>query len=160
MSQPRHRLTPDVQSAICRYILSGGFPHIAAEAVGVPREVFHRWLLLARARRPRRKYRLFYEAVMQARAQVRLAAEGKALVKDALAWLKFGPGKDTVDPPGWTNPARALPQEDAQAANLLLRQETQGLLATLLRVLQPFPEARAAVAEALDAPEGAEDAGG
>jgi hypothetical protein len=173
MSTPRHRLTPDIQAAICRYILSGGYPHIAAEAVGLPREVFDRWLRRARSRHPRRKYVLFYEAVMQARAQVRLAAESKALLKDPLAWLKTGPGKDTFDSPGWTNPPRAQALDDAAGVNLLLRQETQVLLTTLLRVLEPFPEARAAVAAALEeaqeerpaqaappSPEGAEDSGG
>jgi len=145
----RHPLTPDVQAAICRYILSGGFPHVAAQAAGVPRRVFERWLRLARCRRPRRKYRLFYEAVMQARAQVRLAAEGKALAKDPLAWLKSGPGRDSLDAPGWTNPAKDQGQGDSEAVNLLMRRETQGLVALLLRVLQPFPEVRAAVADAL-----------
>ena len=152
----RHPLTPDVQAAICRYVLSGGFPHVAAQAAGVPREVFERWLRLARQRRPKRKYRLFYEAVMQARAQVRLAAEGKALLKDPLAWLKSGPGRDSLDPPGWTNPAKDQGQDDPEAVNLLLRQETQGLMTLLLRVLEPFPEVRTAVADALSRSEDGE----
>ena len=145
----RHPLTPDVQAAICRYILSGGFPHVAAWAAGVPRDVFERWLRLARGRRPKRKYRLFYEAVMQARAQVRLAAEVKALAKDPLAWLKSGPGRDSLDAPGWSNPARDQGPDDPEAVNLLLRQETQSLVALLLQALEPFPEVRAAVADAL-----------
>ena len=40
-------------------------------------------------------------------------------------------------------------QDDPEAVNLLLRQETQSLMALLLQVLQPFPEVRAAVADAL-----------
>jgi len=149
----RHLLTPTLQAAICGHIFAGGFPQVAAEAAGLPREVFERWLRQGRARGARRKYRLFYEAVMQARAQVRLAAECKALAKDPLAWLKSGPGKETPDAPGWTNPLRGLPQGDTEAVNFLLRRETQELVLTLLRLLQPFPEARAAVAEALAAPE-------
>ena len=67
MSIRRYRLTPELQSAICGYILSGGYPHVAAEAAGLPREVFDAWLRRAHARRPATKYRLFYEAIMQAR---------------------------------------------------------------------------------------------
>jgi len=129
--------------------MSGGYPHVAAEAAGVPREVFDAWLRRARVRRPKKKYRLFFEAILQARAQVRLAAEAKALLKDPFGWLKCGPGKETPDAPGWTNPPRAQVDGDPEAVNLLLRRETQELLATLLQVLQPFPEVRAAVAEAL-----------
>jgi hypothetical protein len=149
MTVRRHRLTPAVQTTICRYVLSGGYPHVAAEAAGVPREVFDRWLRLARARRPKRKYRLFYEAVTQAHAQVRLAAEVKALAKDPLAWLKCGPGKDAPDAPGWTNPPRAQAAAAGEAVNLLVHRETQELVSTLLSVLQPYPEVRAVVAAAL-----------
>ena len=80
---------------------------------------------------------------------MRLAAEAKALLKDPFGWLKCGPGKETPDAPGWTNPPRAQVDGDPEAVNLLLRRETQELVATLLQVLQPFPEVRAAVAEAL-----------
>jgi hypothetical protein len=150
MSQTRHRLTPAVQTVICRYILSGSYPQVAAEAAGIPREVFDRWMRRAQVRRPKKKYRLFYEAVMQASAQVRLSAEARALAKDPFAWLKCGPGKETADRPGWSNPPRAQDRR-GQAVNLLLRRETQDLVTTLLRVLQPHPQVRAAVADALAA---------
>ena len=77
MSIRRYPLTPQMQAAICGYILSGGFPHVAAEAAGVPREVFDGWLRRARARRPKKKYRLFFEAISQARAQVRLVGASR-----------------------------------------------------------------------------------
>jgi len=149
MSTRRYQLTPELQTTICGYILSGGYPHVAAEATGIPREVFDGWMRRARARAPTKKYRLFYEAIVQARGQVRLAAEAKALTKDPLAWLKCGPGKETPDAPGWTNPPRAQVDGDPEAVNLLLRRETQDLMATLLRILEPFPEVRTRVAEAL-----------
>jgi hypothetical protein len=151
MTSPRYRLTPSLQAMICRYILSGGYAHVAAEAAGVPRHVFDRWLAHGRARRPKRRYRVFYEAVLQAQAQVRLAAESKALTKDPLAWLKTGPGKDAPDRPGWSNPPKASLPSDHPAVNLLLRRETQEMLTTVLRLLAPYPEVRAAVAAALSA---------
>ena len=80
-----------------------------------------------------------------------MAAEVKALAKDPLAWLKSGPGRDSLDAPGWTNPAKDQGADDPESVNLLLRQETQSLVAMLLQVLQPFPEVRAAVADALTA---------
>jgi hypothetical protein len=149
MSTRRYQLTAELQTTICGYILSGGYPHVAAEAAGIPREVFDGWMRRARARAPTKKYRLFYEAIVQARGQVRLAAEAKALTKDPLAWLKCGPGKETPDAPGWTNPPRAQVDGDPEAVNLLMRRETQDLMATLLRILEPFPEVRTRVAEAL-----------
>ena len=44
MARPRYRLTPALQEKIVAYIRAGGFPHVAAEAAGLPRRVFERWL--------------------------------------------------------------------------------------------------------------------
>ena len=44
MPHPPYPLTPDVQKAVCAYIAAGGFPHVAAEAAGVPRHVFDDWM--------------------------------------------------------------------------------------------------------------------
>ena len=140
MTAARPRLTPELQAMICRYILSGAYPHVAAGAVGVPHDVFTRWF------RKRRSFRL---AILQAHAQARLGAEARAMTKDPLAWLKCGPGKDTAEAPGWTNPPRAQNQA-AETGRLLEQRETQKLIALLLQVLEPFPEVRLLVADALD----------
>ncbi len=140
MTTARPRLTIELQALICRYILSGAYPHVAAEAAGLPRDVFLRWY---------RKRRGFRVAIQQAHAQARLGAEARAMTKDPLAWLKCGPGKDAPEAPGWTNPPRAQNQA-AQASRLLERRETQQMIALLLSVLEPFPEVRLAVAEAID----------
>lgn len=149
MTTPRHILTPAVQQSICGYILSGGYPHVAAEAAGVPREVFARWLRRSRGPGAKKRYRQLREAILNALAQARLSAEAAVLTKTPLAWLKHGPGKDTPDMPGWSNAVRSQGHESA-AGRLLMRPETQELIATLLRVLKPFPEVRAAIADALD----------
>lgn len=145
----RHKLTPEIQASICTYLRAGGFPHVAAEAAGVPRQVFELWLRRGRARKPRRKYRLFVEAVAQAQAQVRLLAEMAAYKKDPLTWLKSGPGKETPDNPGWTNPGKNQAKSGEDQADWLLTPRIQELLAELLRALAPFPQAREAVAQAL-----------
>jgi len=145
----RHRLTPELQDRICRFILSGGYPQVAAEAAGLPREVFTRWLARGQARKAARKYRLFWEAIREARAQVRLAAEARVLSRDALGWLKCGPGKDSPDGAGWSNPVRGQTTGDESETSLLLHQEVRNLVTAMLDVLAPFPEARTALAAAL-----------
>jgi AcrR family transcriptional regulator len=134
------RLTPELQALICRYIISGAYPYVAAGAVGVPREVFTRWF------RKRRSFRL---AILQAHAQARLGAEARAMTKDPLAWLKCGPGKDAPEAPGWTNPPRAQ-SKTAETTRLLEQRETQQLIALILRLLEPFPEVRLLMADALE----------
>src|SRR5438105_1422557 len=95
MARKRHLLTPAVEQAILAYVRAGGFPHVAAEAAGVPRAVFERWL--ARGQEPGgpAKYRAFLEAVRQAQAQARLGAEVSARDDKPLDWLRSGPGRET-----------------------------------------------------------------
>ena len=61
-----------------------------------------------------------------------------------------GAGKERPDNPGWTQavpPPRVV--ETNQQINVLCSPELQGVIAALLQVLTPFPEARVAVARAL-----------
>lgn len=143
----RQRLTPAIQQTILAYIRAGGYPHVAAAAAGVPQAVFERWLRLGQEPGGRRAYRQFFTAVLQAQGQVRLGAEIAVLKNKPLDWLKCGPGKEMPGSPGWTSTVKALAAEPR--VNPLLRPEIQHLVAVLLRLLTPFPEARAAVAEAL-----------
>ena len=151
MPKPRHTLTPQIQTEICAFIKAGGYPHIAAEAAGVPREVFNDWLEWGRKSKkgPYKKYRLFVEAVLQSIAQARLTAEIKAHDDSPLDWLKQGPGKETPDSPGWSTPVKPTVNQTNNTINLLLHPEMQSLFAAILQVLGPFPEARQAVSEAL-----------
>jgi hypothetical protein len=149
MARRRQPLTSQVQERICSYIRAGGFAHVAAEAAGVPREVFEEWLQRGRphsGRRPPKLYRDFCQAIQQAQAEARLAAELKLLEKNPLQWLKCGPGRETPAAPGWTTPVKPLFAADSAAAGALLLPEIQALLASVLEALAPFPEARAALA--------------
>ncbi|MBL8799670.1 MAG: hypothetical protein JNM56_37655 [Planctomycetia bacterium] len=145
----RLKLDAKIQETICSFIRAGGFPHIAAEAAGVPRAVFESWL--ARGQRPeaRGNYRSLFLAVEQARAQARLAAEIEVFKADPTAWLKSGPGKETETNPGWTTTVKPKITQDNRTVNLLLAPEMQGLFAAILQILAPYPEARTAVAQAL-----------
>jgi hypothetical protein len=101
----RWKLTGPVQAAVCDFIRAGGFPQVAAEAAGVPGEVFAAWLKRGEAGRVTAHNRRYFElrqAVMQAEAQARLAAEIKVHETTPLAWLRQGPGRETAGNPGWT----------------------------------------------------------
>ncbi len=143
----RIRLTPGLQAMILQFIRAGSYDWVAAEAAGVPRSLFEHWLRVGEAS-PRRPYREFFYEVMRARAEARVAAELTALKKDARFWLRYGPGRDRPDQPGWGT--RLTPVDNASAAaEPFASLEFNRLLAALSRALEPFPEARVAAAKAL-----------
>lgn len=148
-------LTPHLTNTIAAYIRAGGYPHVAAEAAGIPKDVFDEWLRLGcplgrkKGWRPHKKFTPFWLVVMEARAQARLKAEMEAMKKDPIAWLKSGPGKDAINNPGWSSVTKPIVNETNNTVNVLLTPEMQGVFASLLQVLSPYPAARAAVAQAL-----------
>ncbi len=129
------RLTEALERNILAYIRAGGFPHVAAEAAGVPSEVFHEWM-----NRPTRRFRRFRRAVRQAQAQARLRVEIAVMEAKPLDWLKSGPGKPQVNPPGWTAAARS--PAEVGTSSLLLDPRMQRLLSLLLDVIGEQPPLR------------------
>jgi hypothetical protein len=147
MSQSQPKLTPAIQQAIVAYVRAGGFPHVAAEAAGVPAETFEHWMELAERPRGAAKYRQLADAVRQAVAQARLGAEVETRSGKPLDWLRGGHGRPSAESDGWTGPARAAPPASGEAT--FLSPEVQKLVAALLDALSSHPEARTAVAAAL-----------
>ena len=148
MPAKRLPLTPEVEKMILAYIRAGGYAHVAAEAAGIPREVFEEWMRKGEAKRSIKLYRPFAEAVRQAEAQARLNAEVAALKNKPMDWLKAGPGKETTATPGWS--ALAKPRTGAEKeTSLLMDAGVQTLLRVLLQVLEPYPDARATIAGVL-----------
>ena len=147
----RPKLTDAIEHRILVWIRSGVYPHVAAEAEGVPRQVFFRWLALGthRSPPPGPRYRRFAENVRQAAAIGRLRVEIRALEKDPKFWLLSGPGKERPDNPGWTSAQKAAPLNEKREANLFDDPVLARLVEALLAALLPFPEARKAAAEAL-----------
>ena len=141
--------TADQTQTIAAFIRSGGYPHVAAEAAGVSVEMFDCWLRMGQAPKAGAALRQFYEAVRQARAQARLAAEMVAFKDRPLEWLKSGPGKETAESAGWTGTIKLQPDAAEDDFNPLLHAELQELFHKLLQALAPFPEARAAAAGVL-----------
>ena len=150
MSRSRHLLTPAVEQSIVAFIRAGGFPHVAAEAAGIPAEVFERRRQQGEAPRAPQRYRAFASAVRQAAAQARLGAEVSVREDKPLDWLRSGPGRDTPGSAGWT--ATVRPHSAAGDAPLLAHPEVQALIATVMCLLEPYPEVRSTVAAALAAP--------
>jgi hypothetical protein len=142
-----YRLTLEIEDRVIHFIRAGGFDWVAAEAAGVPRPVFERWL--ARGEQSgRQPYHRFYVAVMQARAQARLKAEVELRGESPRDWLRLGPGREQPDQPGWTSPAR--PQARPKCAGSLLDSpEFQRIARDCLDALTPFPEARLALGDAM-----------
>jgi len=147
MNDTRHRLTPEIQDLVCGLVRAGGFPHVAAVAAGIPLKTFAFWMRCAKARRPQPIYRVFYEKVQQAQAQARVTAEAQALKRAPLSWLRYGPGRETGRLPGWTDPVKPAKIERGPHPSIA---RTQELVDAMLSALEAFPEARAALADALE----------
>jgi hypothetical protein len=134
------RLTHEIQEKIVRFLQAGGFPEVAAQAAGVPREVFARWLRWGVRPKPIARYRDFVRAIHQAMAQARLGAEVAIHGKKPLDWLKNGPGRSD-----WGQ-GSGPPREEVGP---LSQVEYRELVGQLLQALEEFPEARQAAAEVL-----------
>ena len=95
------KLTPAVHQQIVTFIRAGAYDWVAAEAAGIGKSTFYRWLErgAARAAEP---HRTFLVDVREARAQARVAAETAVRRDNPLAWLRYGPGRDRAGAPGWT----------------------------------------------------------
>jgi hypothetical protein len=144
MARARYRLTLALQEKIAAFIRAGGFAHVAAEAAGLPREVFARWLARGERDDAPAKYRAFARAIREAEAQARLQAELNVRSKKPLDWLKAGPGKSSTDNPGWSNPKSGSTAADrADAAHLW--SEVLHLFGRCAEQLAAYPDARAAL---------------
>jgi len=139
--------TPELQQLIVAYIRAGGFAHVGAEAAGVSHERFASWLSRGARPRGRKEYRLFRDAIRQAQAQSRLAAEIAVFKGRPLDWLKCGPGKDAPGNPGWSTAAKAQPTATETRPHSLADPIIQELIHTMLQHLTSFPEARAALGQ-------------
>lgn len=146
MPRSRYHLTPALQEKIVSFIRAGGYPHVAAEAAGLPRQVFARWRARGRRADAPPAYRDLERAICEAEAQARLDTEVKVRTDKPLDWLKAGPGKDRDDNPGWTNSGKPRTSAGGSADIESLRAEMLHLLGRCALKLQDYPEARAALA--------------
>jgi hypothetical protein len=144
----KFRLTPELGKQIAGAIRAGGYPHVAAEAFGVPKDVFDDWLKRGNQKNAWEPHRSFALEVRQAFAQARLRAEAASYEKDPKVWLVHGPGRETEEQPGWSvsvKPTEAV----AEGHNALLDPQLMALFRAVMDVLRPYPDACAKVAQAL-----------
>jgi hypothetical protein len=140
------QISKEQQDTIVSRIRSGSFPHVAAASVGVPREVFDEWMKQGRAQRRGRR-RQFWLQVCQAQAEIRARMEIE-VKQDPKFWLRFGPGKQGGSVHGWGPVGKRRPRKP--------RQETDwqpalfALLGEIARKLQPMPDARQVILDAID----------
>ncbi len=148
MVRGRYRLTLALQERIAAFIRAGGFAHVAAEAAGLPREVFARWLARGQGRDAPAKYRTFARAIREAEAQGRLQAELNVRNDKPLDWLKSGPGKASADNPGWGNSGKSGCAESERAQ---VWSDVLHLFGRCAEQLAAYPDARAALSSWLAA---------
>jgi hypothetical protein len=149
MARRTFRYDPLLADRVLSYIQSGGYPLVAAEAAGLPSEVFLAWVKWGAQKKAREPYRGFARGVRQAVAHGRLIAELAVHDKDPKFWLTHGPGRETAQNPGWTGEVKASATQDSAGQAGPTDAQWQTLYVVLMRALSEFPEARLAVANAL-----------
>jgi hypothetical protein len=70
--------------------------------------------------------------------------------EDPKTWLTRGPGKDAPGRPGWSGVVKPIINVDNRQVNMLQDPTANALLTLLFEALTPFPDARKAVADALN----------
>jgi hypothetical protein len=149
MARNDGKLFKERAAEILSFIRAGAFPLVAAEAAGVPRQVYEKWLEAGEKRRAREPFRSFARDVRKAVAGARILQEHAVYEKDPKYWLVHGPGKDMPGNPGWTGEVRPLSVEAALARSGPARPEWESILTAIRHALADHPEASQAVAEAL-----------
>jgi predicted DNA-binding transcriptional regulator AlpA len=96
--------TPDTIKRAAAYIRAGAWDHVAAQAVGISKSAFYKWMKWGEE--GREPWATFYKEVTEARAIARLRAEVELAKTDPATWLLKGPGRDRPGEPGWGNTDR------------------------------------------------------
>ena len=110
MAGRRAKLTPELQHQILSFVRAGSYDWIAAEAAGISKTTFYRWMRQGEDAGSG-IYHDFRQEVRQARAQARVAAEAEVRRDNPLAWLRYGPGRERPGEPGWTESREILGQD-------------------------------------------------
>jgi hypothetical protein len=146
-----NQLTPALQQQIVAGIRAGGYPHVAAEARGIGKKAFRRWLRRGSRHNAPEPLAGFAVEVRSAAAQARIRAEIAVLEQNPRIWLEHGPGRESPGNPGWSEPVKAVAAAAGQQQNPFLNSRFMASCNEILEVLKPYPEARAGVAAAIAA---------
>jgi hypothetical protein len=139
------RPTQELLAQIVGWVRAGCYAHVAAQACGVPRRLYRRWLKRGGRKNAPKNYADFATEINTASAGARLLAELDTYKKDPRTWLEHGPGRERPGDPGWTSSARSG-NADQEEDNPLANPELMRLFNKVLKALEPYPEARAHLA--------------
>lgn len=112
------------------FVQAGGMPEIAASAAGVEERRFHFWKVQLKKSGCPKRIRQWFQKLQQAHGQAVLRAQITAFNEKPLDWLK-----NTSKEKGEPTPADDSP--------------LNSMLPVILKTLEPFPEARLALAKVL-----------
>jgi len=141
---PRLQLTAGLIEQIASGVRAGGYPHVSAQAWGVPKAKFDEWI--AKGAKGRGKCGLLATTMNQAHAQARLRSEMSISREEARIWLEHGPGRDQPGNPGWSSSARAaVATENSILSNAAL----VSALGQAVGALSEHPEARQHIAQSI-----------
>ncbi len=137
--------TPELHKAIVAAIRAGSYDWVSAEANGVSRTAFRDWVKRGE-RDGEEPFLSFARDVRTARSQARLSAEIEVRKDQPFNWLRFGPGRERDDEPGWTESREV---KHSGSVDLIHSQEWLQISTAVEAALAPFPDARLAVVAAL-----------
>jgi len=140
--------TREVSQRIFGAVRAGGYPYIAAEAYGVAKAVFDDWLAKGNGAGAAEPYRELATGVRQAAAHARLIAEIASHGSDPKIWLVNGPGRETLERPGWSVCVRPMASA-RHGRNAFDDFECMRLVQFVLNVLEPIPDVRLRMADKL-----------
>lgn len=148
---PRPKLTEELIEEICNYLIGGAYEHVACEAAGISYEQYSNWLARGKTEigAGYKFHRYLVKRTRRAKAIARLLAETAVKKEHPQSWLKYGPGREQVDKPGWSREVKPVVVEDNRSINIMTSPEWLKIWQLMMSTLEPFPEAKIAVAGAL-----------
>jgi hypothetical protein len=137
--------TPERHRAIVAAIRAGAYDWVAAQANGIDPDTFRLWMRRGQIGR-KEPFLTFFNDVREARSQARIAAEIEVRKDQPFNWLRFGPGRERDDEPGWTESREV---KHTGTLDVVHSDEWRRIAGALDEALKPYPEARLAVAGAM-----------
>lgn len=132
----KSKLTPQLIDQLCRHLKTGTFDYAAAQAVGISKRTFYRWLEQGRQEEDALATREesgeeipdsdlslfwhFWHKVSQSTAIARIDAEKRVFTEDPFKWLRYGPGRERPGQPGWTDESTVNVKNDQPTEYVLV----------------------------------------
>jgi hypothetical protein len=132
-------LTESLRNKILGAVRAGAYPHVAAEAFGVPKRTFEDWLARGDQEGSEEIYAQFARDTREASSVARLLVEAELYKNDSKTWLIHGPGRETSERPGWSVSVKAA-ELAASVLNVLCIPEIMQLLNKVAEAFDPESE--------------------